>query len=165
MIEIRAATGDDFPAIWRMFHVIIEAGDTYVNDESFTEAQGRTMWLGPTIATYVALDEGKIVGAYKILPNMAGRGSHIANGSYIVDAACRGKGLGRQMVVHSLGEAKRLGYRAIQFNCVVSTNTGAVKLYKDLGFAIVATIPEGFNHRTLGYVDTYVMHRPLNDIP
>ncbi len=163
-VSIRPATHQDFPAIWAIFHEIILVGDTYVNDATFTAHQAHQMWLGPTVQAFVTELDGRIVGAYKILPNMPGRGSHIANGSYIVDEAARGHGIGRRMVEHSLVEAKRAGYRALQFNCVVSTNQGAIKLYLDLGFAILATIPAAFDHPTLGYVDTHVMHRSLLDI-
>jgi L-amino acid N-acyltransferase YncA len=163
MIDIRPATENDFPAIWTIFQEIIATGDTYANDETFTAEQGRQMWLGPTVRTFVAWEADQITGAYKLVPNMPGRGSHVANGSYIVDAQFRGRGIGRQLVEHSLQTAKRLGYRAIQFNLVVSTNQGAVKLYQQYGFQILATLPQAFRHPTLGYVDAYLMHRSLAD--
>ncbi|HEY1016386.1 MAG TPA: GNAT family N-acetyltransferase [Herpetosiphonaceae bacterium] len=165
MITFRPATDDDFPAIWAIFQAIIAEGDTYVQDETFAAEQGRQMWLGPGVLTMIALDEGQVVGAYKILPNQTGRGAHVANGSYIVRAGLRGRGIGRQMVVDSLRAARAAGYRAIQFNFVVSTNRGAVKLYEDLGFRILATLPEAFRHPSQGYVDAYVMHRWLADQP
>ncbi len=164
MITIRPATRADFPAIWKIFREIMLAGDPYVNDESWTEEQTLEMWFGPKVQTYLALDGDQVVGAYKILPNMPGRGSHIANGSYIVDAKVRGKGLGRIMVEHSLREAKRSGFIAIQFNCVVSSNVHAVHLYHSLGFVTLATVPKGFNHAKLGLIDSYVMYRSLDDI-
>jgi L-amino acid N-acyltransferase YncA len=161
MISLRIATEDDFDAIWKIFHEIIVAGDTYVQDETFTAEQARQMWLGRGVYTVVACADGRVVGAYKLLPNTPGRGAHVANGSYIVDAGCRGQGVGRLMVQHSLREAKKAGYKAIQFNFVVSTNRGAVRLYEELGFQILATLPGAFRHKTLGYVDAYLMHRSL----
>src|SRR6187549_552303 len=113
MIDIRAASENDFEAIWQIFHTIIVAGDTYVNDETFTAEAARQMWLGPNVTTLVAWAEGRVVGAYKLTPNMPGRGAHVANGSYIVAADYRGAGIGRQMVEHSLQEAKKAGYKAI----------------------------------------------------
>lgn len=161
MIEIRPATEQDFPAIWAIFQEIINAGETYVNDETFTEQHAHGMWLGPGVQTFVACSAERVVGAYKLLPNLPGRGSHVANGSYIVAAEYRGRGIGRLMLEHSLIEAQRAGYQAIQFNFVVSTNHGAVKLYQQYGFQILATLPKAFRHRSLGYVDAYLMHRSL----
>lgn len=164
MISLRPATEDDFPAIWRIFGEIIRAGDTYTNDLTFTEHEAHSMWLGPRVRTWVADADGQVVGAYKLVPNYPGRGAHVANGSYIVDANFRGGGIGRLMVEHSLREAKHAGYRAIQFNFVVSTNVGAIKLYEKLGFRILATIPAAFSHDELGYIDALLMHRSLEDI-
>jgi len=165
MISIRPATGDDFASIWSIFQAIIAAGDTYTNDETFTEHEAREMWLGPKVRTFVACSDTQIAGAYKLVPNYPGRGAHVANGSYIVDANFRGGGIGRLMVEHSLRQAKQLGYRAIQFNFVVSTNQAAIKLYQKLGFQTLATIPAAFRHDELGYIDAYVMHRSLEDLP
>ena len=161
MITIRPATEQDFSRIWAIFQEIINAGETYVNDETFTEQSARGMWLGPGVQTFVACSEERVVGAYKLLPNMPGRGSHVANGSYIVDAEDRGHGIGRLMLEHSLIEAERAGYKAIQFNFVVSSNHGAVKLYQQYGFQILATLPKAFRHSSLGYVGAYLMHRSL----
>ncbi len=163
MIRVRPATEPDFPYIWAIFQEIIKAGDTYVNDETFTEYEAHQMWLGPTVETFVACIETHIVGAYKLVPNMPGRGAHVANGSYLVAAHYRGVGVGGLLVEHSLQEAKKAGYKAIQFNVVVSTNHAAIKLYENFGFQTLATIPKAFHHSTLGYVDTYLMHRSLED--
>ena len=163
MVIIRPASAGDFAAIWEIFHEIIVAGDTYVNDETFTADQARQMWLGPAVTTFVACDGERVVGAYKLTPNYPGRGAHVANGSYIIDASYRGRGIGRLLVEHSLQKAASAGYKAIQFNFVVSTNYGAVKLYEDLGFQTLATLPKAFNHKTLGYVDAYLMYRSLEN--
>ncbi|NEO83281.1 MAG: GNAT family N-acetyltransferase [Spirulina sp. SIO3F2] len=158
---LRTATPTDFAAIWSLFEPIIVAGETYEFDESLTAAQAQAIWFNPQTQTVVAEWQGQIVGSYKLKPNFAGRGNHVANGSYIVGMQWQGQGIGRQLVEHSLQTAIAQGYRAMQFNIVVSTNVGAIKLYEKLGFAIVATIPQAFNHRTLGYVDTHVMYRNL----
>lgn len=163
MTSVRPATEHDFPFIWKMFQEVIKAGDTYVNDETFTEKEAHQMWLGPNVQTFVACTDAHVVGAYKLVPNMPGRGAHVANGSYLVDAHYRGGGIGRLLVEHSLHEAKKAGYKAIQFNVVVSTNHAAIKLYEKFGFQTLATIPKAFHHPALGYVDTYLMHRSLED--
>ena len=163
MISLRQATEADFEAIWQIFYETIVAGDTYVQDETFTAEQARQMWLGAGVHTVVACADDRVVGVYKLLPNTPGRGAHVANGSYIVDVGCRGHGIGRLMVQHSLEEARKAGYRAIQFNFVVSTNHAAVRLYEQFGFQTLATLPKAFRHKTAGYVDAYVMHRSLED--
>ncbi|MGB0563540.1 MAG: GNAT family N-acetyltransferase [Spirulinaceae cyanobacterium] len=162
-LHLRTATPDNFAAIWAIFQPIVLAGETYEFDESLTPEQARAVWLNPQTHTVVAELHGQVVGAYKIKPNHAGRGSHVANGSYIVADGYRGRGIGRQLVEHSLQTAREQGYRAMQFNIVVSTNKGAIALYEKLGFAIVATLPGAFRHRTLGHIDTHVMYRCLRD--
>lgn len=161
MIALRMATAADFEAIWKIFHEIIVAGDTYPDDETCTAHQAQQMWLGSDVHTVVASTDQHVVGAYKLVPNMPGRGAHVVNGSYIVAAGYRGRGIGRLLIQHSLHEARQAGYTAIQFNFVVSTNRAAVKLYETFGFQTIATLPKAFRHSTLGYVDAYLMHRSL----
>ena len=163
MNSIRPATEHDFPSIWTIFQDIIKAGDTYVNDATSTEHEAHQMWLGPSVRTFVACADTQVVGAYKLVPNTPGRGAHVANGSYIVAAQYRGRGIGRRLVEHSLQEAKKAGYKAIQFNFVVNTNRTAIKLFEAYGFQTLATIPKAFYHDTLGYIDAYLMHRSLED--
>ena len=105
--------------------------------------------------------EGEILGTYYIKANQPGLGSHVCNCGYMVRASARGEGIGRAMCKHSLGEARKLGFKAMQFNLVVSTNTGAVKLWRDLGFDIIVTLPKAFNHRQKGFVDAFVMYQWL----
>ena len=102
-----------------------------------------------------------MVGTYTLRPNQPGRGSHVATASYGVEGAARGLGVGRAMGSHSIARARAAGYRAIQFNFVVSTNTAAVRLWKDLGFEVLATLPGAYQHRQLGPVDAYLMWLPL----
>jgi RimJ/RimL family protein N-acetyltransferase len=123
------------------------------------ESVGR--WLSPDRWTYVGCLDDEVVGTYALRPNHGGPGSHVANAGYIVKSEHRGKGIGTAMVEHSLKEAKRLGFEAMQFNLVVSTNEGAVHVYQKLGFRIVGTLPKAFRHERLGLVDAYVMHRFL----
>lgn len=119
------------------------------------------VWLNKPTATYVAELDGAVVGTYTIKPNQPGLGSHVCNCGYMVSAAARGKGIGAAMGEHSQVEAWRLGFLAMQFNLVVSTNEDAVRLWSRLGFEIVGTLPGAFHHSRLGFVDAYVMYKWL----
>lgn len=112
--------------------------------------------------TYKATLDKEIVGTYVLKPNFLGLGSHVANGSYMVHPKHQGKKIGYQITLHSLEEAQKLGFKAIQFNLVVATNIKAINLYKKVGFKIVGILPKAFNHMKFGYVDAYVMHRFLD---
>ena len=158
---IRRATSADGPAIWRIFHAVVAPGDTYSFDASTGERDAVAYFIGPGITSFVAEDDGCVIGIYKLIPNRPGRGSHVANASFMVDPSAQGRGAGRALGEHCLHEARRQGYAAMQFNFVVSTNTAGVALWKKLGFEIVGTLPKAFDHATLGKVDAYVMYRFL----
>lgn len=161
MTQIRLATNADFPEIWRIFKSVIASETTYVNRYDTTEKEARAKWMEPKAQTFVAEINQKIVGAYLIKPNQTDLGSHIANASYIVDESTRGQGVGKTLALHSIATAKNLGYRAMQFNFVVSTNFAAVNLWQSVGFKIIGTIPKAFKHSSLGYVDAYIMFQDL----
>jgi GNAT superfamily N-acetyltransferase len=160
-MTIRPATPQDADAIWDIFHAVVAGGDTYVFAPDTSRDEALDYFLGPDMVSRVAELDGTVVGMYKLIPNRRDLGRHVANASFMVHPSAHGKGVGRAMGEHCLDEAKRAGYLAMQFNFVVSTNTGAVHLWQELGFKILATLPKAFNHRTLGYVDAYVMHRFL----
>jgi len=147
--------------MWQIFQKVVAPGDTYSFTADTTEEQAVAYFLGPGITSFVAEDEGRVIGMYKLIPNRIGRGSHVANASFMVDPAAQGRGAGRALGEHCLDEARRQRYTAMQFNFVVSTNTAGVALWKKLGFEIVGTLPKAFRHATLGDVDAYVMHRFL----
>ena len=159
-MTIRPATQADANDIWRIFQAVVAPGDTYAFSADTSERDAVAYFLGPAITSFVA-DEGRVIGMYKLIPNRAGRGSHVANASFMVDPSAQGRGAGKTMGEHCLDEARRQGYEAMQFNFVVSTNTAGVTLWKKLGFAIIGTLPKAFQHATLGRVDAYVMHRFL----
>lgn len=161
MIKIRAASEKDFNEIWRIFKAVIIKGDTYVNSPKTSKQKPRAKWLAKDSKTFVAEINQKIVGVYLIKPNQIDLGSHIANASYIVDENARGAGVGKALALHSIASAKEFGYHAMQFNFVVSSNAAAVKLWQSVGFKIIGTIPKAFNHKTLGYVDAYIMFLEL----
>ena len=161
---IRRAVEADFPAMWPIFQAVVADGTTYIFSVETSYEDAFAFWFGPGAASYVAEEDGKIVGMYKFVANYRDRGSHVANAAFMVDPQSSGKGIGRAMGVDCLREAKRAGFCAMQFNLVVSTNEAAVALWKKLGFSIVGTLPKVFQHKTLGYVDAFVMHRFLEDI-
>jgi L-amino acid N-acyltransferase YncA len=161
-MNIRPATEADFDAMWPIFQAVVATGTTYVFDPETPREDAFAYWLGPGVRSYVAEATGRVVGMYKIVPNQRDLGSHVANASFMVDPSFGGRGVGQEMGLHCLREAREAGFLAMQFNCVVSTNEPAVALWKKLGFAIVGTLPKAFRHRELGYVDAYVMYRFLS---
>ena len=160
-MHIRKAIDQDRHEVWDIFTAVIQTGDTYVFAPDTPKEDLDKIWFSPSMETYVLEDNGQILGTYVIKPNQIDLGSHIANGSYMVHPQAQGRGIGNLLCEHSLIEAKRFGFKAMQFNLVVSTNKVAVKLWQKHGFEIIGTIPEGFNHATLGYVDAYIMFRKL----
>lgn len=160
-MHIRKAIDQDRHEVWEIFTAVIQTGDTYVFAPDTPKEDLDKIWFAPYMETYVLEDNGEILGMYVIKPNQIDLGSHIANGSYMVHPKAQGRGIGNLLCEHSLIEAKRFGFKAMQFNIVVSTNKVAVKLWQKHGFEIIGTIPEGFNHLELGYVDAYIMFRKL----
>jgi L-amino acid N-acyltransferase YncA len=160
-MNIRPANQADEDAIWEIFHAVIATGDTYTFDPDTPRGEALAYWFRADTYTYVAESESRIVGSYILKPNRTGLGSHVANASFIVSPAARGLGVGRRMAEHCLDEARRLGFRAMQFNFVVSTNEPAVHLWQQLGFTIVGRLPGAFRHSQHGFVDVYVMFREL----
>ena len=160
-MEIRIATSNDFNSVWDIFTSVIKTGDTYVFDPKTEKDNLSKHWFAPYMKTYIAEEREKIIGTYIIKPNQIDLGSHIANCSYMVHPNAQGKGVGKLLCEHSLINAKDLGYMAIQFNIVVSTNINAIKLWENYGFEIIGTTPKGFRHKELGYVDTYIMYKKL----
>ncbi len=160
---IREATHADWPAIWPFMREIVAAGETYTYPRDLPEEQARAMWLlEPPGRTVVAVDEdGAVLGTAKMNPNHMGGAAHIASASFMVDPRCSGRGVGRALGEHVLEWARAEGYRAMQFNAVVETNTRAVALWRSLGFEVLATLPEGFHHPTKGYVGLHIMYRRL----
>ncbi|WP_424215272.1 GNAT family N-acetyltransferase [Streptomyces sp. BI20] len=159
---IREARDADWDAIWPFFHEVTAAGEsfTYPTDLGREEASG--WWLLPAPnRTVVAEVAGRVVGSAKMNNNHVGNASHIASATYLVDPAHEGRGVGRALVEDSLAWARAQGYRAMQFNAVVETNTRAVGLYESLGFEVVGTLAEGFRHPREGYVGLHVMYRLL----
>jgi L-amino acid N-acyltransferase YncA len=161
MVEIREATVANRDAVWDIFREVVAASDTYAFDPGMSRQDALGYWFQANTRTYIAESSGRIVGTYILRPNQSGGGSHVANAAFMVARDARGQGIGRAMGEHCLREARRLGFRAMQFNFVVSTNESAIRLWKQLGFKIVGTLPGAFRHPEKGYVDVYVMYRSL----
>jgi L-amino acid N-acyltransferase YncA len=176
MLTIRPARSADFEAIWSIFYPIVRAGDSYVFLEETSISDAWAYWLGPGVRCFVAersieVDPGsglpvsttsEVVGMYRLVSNQRGRGSHVANASVMVAPQAQRAGIGSALGNHAIAEATTLGYRAMQFNFVVSTNHAAIALWQGLGFEIVGTLPLAFAHRELGLVDAHIMYRLLD---
>ncbi|MFO8044666.1 MAG: GNAT family N-acetyltransferase [Halomonas sp.] len=162
MITIRAYEPDDWPALWTILEAVFRAGETYAVPSGITEQDGHRLWIELPRAVCVAVDEtGTPLATYYLKANQAGPGDHVANCGYIVSRTARGQGLAGQMCKHSLVLARDLGFTAMQYNLVVSTNDVAIRLWQTHGFAIAGTLPGAFRHPTLGRVDAHVMYRLL----
>jgi L-amino acid N-acyltransferase YncA len=164
MVRIRTAYKDDFEAMWLIFQAVVATGTTYVFAPGSNRDTAMDYWFGESIASHVAEVDGQVVGMYKLIANQRDLGSHVANASFMVHPHASGQGVGKAMALHCLHQARKAGFTAMQFNFVVSSNLGAVALWKKLGFTIVGVLPKAFRHQALGYIDAYVMHRFLNDI-
>ncbi len=160
-MNIREATQEDFDQIWPFFRDIAAAGETYAYSRDTTKEEARKLWMKAPRRTYVVEDGGKVLGTYYIKTNQAGPGDHVCNCGYMVSPAARGRGLATRMCKHSQDVARELGYKAMQFNFVASTNEGAVRLWNKLGFATVGRLPRAFRHPSHGYVDALVMYKWL----
>lgn len=160
-LTIRAATAEDLDAVWRLWKDVMDQKIYFPYDDTYSRDQIEETWIKLSNAVFVAESDREIVGAYILKPNQPGYGSHIANASYMVDTQTRGRGIGAKLCAHSVEAARTLGYRGIQFNLVVSTNEAAVRAWKANGFEIIGTVPGGFYHDELGYVDAYIFFRDL----
>jgi len=160
-VTIRAAGPADHGAIWTIVGPVFAAGETYTVPRDLTEAQALEYWFQPGHRVFVAEEDGRVVGTYFLQANQRGGGSHVANCGYVTAQGATGRGIARAMCRDSLERAKAAGFRAMQFNFVVSTNERAVRLWQSLGFAIVGTLPGAFLHPSRGYVDAFVMYQEL----
>ena len=159
MITVRAAGSGD--AIWKIIEPTIRGGETYTLPRDMTREEAVAHWFAPDHEVFVAEENGEVVGTYYMHANQKGGGAHIANCGYVTDVRASGRGVARAMCVHSLDHAKTRGFRAMQFNFVVSTNERAVRLWQSYGFEIVGRLPAAFLHPSAGYVDAFVMYRDL----
>lgn len=159
---IRTATAQDWPQIWPFFTAIVQEQETYAYPLDLTSDSARDLWLEPAPGQTVVLEEGgRVLGSAKMGPNRPGAGAHIGTASFMVDGRIRGRGVGRRLGEYVIAWHRERDYRGIQFNAVVETNTAAVRLWQDLGFEIVGTVPGAFRSPTHGYVGLHVMFLDL----
>lgn len=162
MIKIRPFEDRDWSVTWRIIEPVFRAGETYAFSPDITEEEARKVWVVVPLVTFVAVGESnEVVGTYYIKPNQPALGAHVCNCGYIVSEDARGKGIASAMCEHSQREAMSRGCRAMQFNLVVSTNEGAVRLWKRHGFEVIGTLPKAFRHPQFGFVDAFVMYKQL----
>lgn len=159
MNVVRPIEGGDWDAVFAIFRAVVAEGETYAYPEDLSSEAARTLWVeGPPVETVVALRDGVILGTARFGPNRPARGSHVATASFMVSREARGSGVGRSMCEYAVDWAKEHGYAGMQFNAVVSTNFHAIELYRKLGFVTIGTVPEAFEHATLGRVGLDIMY-------
>ena len=161
-VTIRPALTGDREAIWRILEPVIRAGETYTLPRDMSKGDALAYWFAPEKEIFVLEENGEVLGTYFLRVNQQGGGAHVANCGYVTAEAAQGRGIARAMCLHSLERAKLGGFRAMQFNFVVSTNESAVKLWSSLGFEIVGRLPQVFEHPRLGFVEALVMYRILD---
>ena len=161
-MEIKKYQDAEWNQLWSIISTVFREGETYAFSPDITEEEAHRAWIESPTDTYVAVDDDNVIlGTYIIKPNQPTLGSHVCNCGYIVTESARGKGVATRMCEHSQREAVRLGFRSMQYNLVVSTNEGAIQLWKKLGFEVVGVLSEAFNSKSLGYVDALVMYKKL----
>jgi GNAT superfamily N-acetyltransferase len=155
--RIRAATPGDWPAIWPIVRAVVVARDTFAYDPEITEDEGQALWMVASPGrTTVAVDGGAVLGTANMYANRAGCARRECKAS-----AARRRGVGRALAEDSLSWARTVGFTAMQFNAVAETNAAAIALYGSLGFSIVGTVPEAFDHPDHGLVGLHVMYLKL----
>ena len=162
-MQIREATIVDWPNLWPIFSEVVSAGDTYAYPVDISREDARQIWLDKPDTTFLVEKEGEVLGTYYLKTNQDGPGKHVCNCGYMVSSRARGMGLATKMCQHSQDVARQMGYQAMQFNFVASSNEGAVLLWLKLGFEVVGTLPKAFNHPRQGLVDAFVMYKWLAD--
>jgi ribosomal protein S18 acetylase RimI-like enzyme len=165
-LQIRPYVPADWPAVWALLEPVFRAGETFPHDSAISESEAQVAWVEHSQAVMVAIDPaGAVVATYYLRPNSLALGAHVANAGYVVAEHCRRQGIGSRLCQHSLQAARRLGFRAMQFNLVVSTNTAGIRCWQRNGFQVVGTLPGAFRHRQLGYIDALVMVQGLVEGP
>lgn len=158
---IRKVSEHDYHSIWNIIRQVIRTGDAYVFKPNSRKEEMLDYWCGKDKHTYVAVIDEQIAGTFVIKENQPGLGAHVANASFMTLPSYSGKGIGKIMGKHCLEEAKKMGFKFMQFNIVVKSNERAIRLWQKLGFEIIGEVPEAFNHRKLGFVNAYIMWKRL----
>jgi L-amino acid N-acyltransferase YncA len=163
MINIRSYKAQDWSAIWAIIEPVFRAGSTYAFSPNISETEAKKVWIEIPQVTYVCEDQNqRIVGSYYIKPNQPALGAHVCNCGYIVAENARGQGIASTLCQHSQEEAVKLGFKAMQYNLVVSTNQGAIRIWKKQGFNTIGLLPKAFNHQEYGLIDALIMYKLLD---
>ena len=160
-ILLRAYRPEDVPAMVRIWNQVVEDGEAFPQEEFLTPESGAAFFAAQTHCG-VALRDGELLGLYILHPNNLGRCGHIGNASYAVRRDCRGQHAGEALVKDSLAQARAHGFRLMQFNAVVASNTRANRLYQRLGFRPLGIIPGGFRMKDGHYEDICLYYLPLD---
>jgi L-amino acid N-acyltransferase YncA len=160
-LSIRPAETTDHDAIWAILEPVIREGATYPLDPDLTREGAFEYWFAPGKSVYVAEQDGEVLGTYYLKANSTGLADHVANAGYMTHPAARGRGIAMNMARDSFRRAKDAGFRSMQFNLVIASNTQAVHLWQKIGLQVIGRLPEAFRHKRLGYVDAFIMYRML----
>lgn len=160
-LGFRVAVEMDWPEIFTLFGRVTATADTYPYPPDLPETEARSIWLAEKNTVFVATLGSEVVGTAYFRPNMAGFGDHICNAGWMIDPSHQGKGIGRRFAEYVISRAGEAGFRGMQFNAVVATNTSAIGLWESLGFEIVGTVPDAFRHSTFGLTPVHIMYREL----
>jgi GNAT superfamily N-acetyltransferase len=162
-LTIRLYDARDWAQVWGVLEPVFRLGQTYAFPPDISEDEAHKAWVETPQHTYVAETDGQVVGTYYIKPNQPGQGAHVCNCGYVVAGNLRGRGIAAWMCSHSLAEARRLGFKAMQYNLVVASNADAIHLWQKMGFKVVGQLPKAFNHPQMGYVDALVLYQWLGE--
>ena len=159
-MKIRKYREKDLSAMIRIWNEVVEEGVAFPQEDYLDEESGKAFFAAQSYCG-VAEDNSSVVGLYILHPNYAGRLGHIANASYAVSSACRGKHIGEKLVSDCLVQAKKLGFGILQFNAVVENNIHARHLYERLGFVQIGTVPKGFRMKDESFQNICLYYHEL----
>ena len=159
MVEIRPIREADWPQVHGLVVEVASAGETYAMDIPQTAEETREFWAGQQLV--VAVDGDTVLGSAKMGPNRPAQGAHVGTASFVVTAAARGRGIGRALGEYAVEWHRANGFAGIQFNAVVSTNTGAIRLWQSLGFETIGVVPGAFRLPDGSFADLHVMYLRL----
>lgn len=162
-VILRPFQQEDEAELHGIFREVVDTGAQFPY-ESNSKEEFHLQFFGPGSMVHVCQNSStkEVVGGFYLKPNYSGRSNHIANAAYMMKGNCRGQGIGTLLIKASLEIAKEQGFRAMQFNMVLSQNISAIRLYQKLGFNIVGTLPRAVRNPDGSYQDGYVLHRELD---
>jgi ribosomal protein S18 acetylase RimI-like enzyme len=160
-IAIEPIERQGFSSLWPLLEPVIREGATYPLPTGMSPGEAEAYWFAAGNHVFAATTAGELVGTYYLRANQRGGGAHVANAGFVTAPAARGRGIARRMATHALTTAAELGFAAMQFNFVISSNLRAVTLWRGMGFTIVGVLPDAFRLPEGRLVDVFVMYRSL----